>query len=101
MNSVLTLVLQKNLSLTGRPNSLGKTEQNDLTQHTFANVGLCIVPSSQANAIPTQIHLAGTNSYEEVTGKTPNISEFLDFDFWDLVSYWPRCIQALVMLTGS
>ena len=27
--------------------------------------------------------------YEMVTGKTPDISEFCDFDFWDLVWYFP------------
>jgi hypothetical protein len=33
--------------------------------------------------------LWGRTGYEEVTGKTPDISEYLDFDFWDLVWYWP------------
>ena len=26
--------------------------------------------------------------YEMITGKTPDISEYLDFDFYDLVWYW-------------
>ena len=33
--------------------------------------------------------LNNRTGYEEVTGQTPDISEFLDFDFWDLVWYWP------------
>jgi hypothetical protein len=33
--------------------------------------------------------LNNRTGYEEVTGTTPDISEFLDFDFWDLVWYWP------------
>ena len=28
--------------------------------------------------------------YEMVTGKTPDISEYCDFDFYDLVWYWPN-----------
>ena len=32
--------------------------------------------------------LRGRTGYEEVTGRTPDISEYLDFDFWDLVWYW-------------
>ena len=32
--------------------------------------------------------LRGRTGYEEVTGKTPDVSEYLDFDFWDLVWYW-------------
>ena len=28
--------------------------------------------------------------YEQITGRTPDISEFLDFDFYDLVWYWPH-----------
>eukprot|EP00804_Cyclotella_cryptica_P006136 CCRYP_018441-RA/>CCRYP_018441-RA protein AED:0.26 eAED:0.26 QI:0/0/0/1/0.25/0.4/5/0/619 len=31
----------------------------------------------------------GYTGYEEVTGHTPDISEFLDFDFWDFDWYWP------------
>ena len=34
--------------------------------------------------------LNNCTGYEEVTGQTPDISEFLDFHFWDLVWYWPR-----------
>ncbi len=37
--------------------------------------------------IPGNRHNSRTG-YEEVTGKTPDISELLDFDFWDLVWYW-------------
>ncbi len=37
--------------------------------------------------IPGNRHDSRTG-YEEVTGKTPDISELLDFDFWDLVWYW-------------
>ena len=32
--------------------------------------------------------LRGRTGHEEVTGKTPDISEYLNFDFWDLVWYW-------------
>ena len=28
--------------------------------------------------------------YELVTGRTPDISEYCDFDFYDLVWYWPN-----------
>ena len=28
--------------------------------------------------------------YEQITGKTPDISEYCDFDFYDLVWYWPN-----------
>ena len=28
------------------------------------------------------------SGYEMITGKTPDISEYLDFDFYDLVWYW-------------
>ena len=33
--------------------------------------------------------LNNCTGYEEVTCQTPDISEFLNFDFWDLVWYWP------------
>ena len=33
--------------------------------------------------------LNGQTGYEYVTGKTPDISEFIDFDFYDLVWYSP------------
>ncbi len=33
--------------------------------------------------------LRGRTGYEQVTGKTPDISKFLDFDFYDLVWYHP------------
>jgi hypothetical protein len=32
----------------------------------------------------------GRSGYEQVTGKTPNISEWLDFEFYDLVWWWDR-----------
>ena len=32
----------------------------------------------------------GRTGYEIVTGKTPDISELLDFNFWDLVWYWVK-----------
>ena len=31
--------------------------------------------------------LKGTLPFQDVTGKTPNISEYLDFGFYDHVSY--------------
>ncbi|KAL7484489.1 hypothetical protein ACHAW6_010126 [Cyclotella cf. meneghiniana] len=37
--------------------------------------------------IPLQ-RLQGQTGYEEVTGQMPDISKYLDFDFWDLVWYW-------------
>ena len=36
-----------------------------------------------------QATLNNRAGYEEDTGKKTDISEFLDFDFWDLVCYWP------------
>jgi hypothetical protein len=30
----------------------------------------------------------GRSGYEQVTGETPNISEWLDFEFYDLVWWW-------------
>jgi len=32
----------------------------------------------------------GRSGYEIVTGNTPDISEYCDFDFWDLVWYFPK-----------
>ena len=32
----------------------------------------------------------GRSGYEEVTGETPDISEWLDFTFYDLVWWWDR-----------
>jgi hypothetical protein len=34
--------------------------------------------------------MMGRSGYEQVTGKTPNISELLDFEFYDLVWWWDR-----------
>ena len=36
-----------------------------------------------------RVSLNGRTGYEYVTGKTPDISEFIDFDFYDLVWYFP------------
>jgi hypothetical protein len=30
----------------------------------------------------------GRSEYEQVTGKTPDISKWLDFEFYDLVCWW-------------
>jgi hypothetical protein len=30
----------------------------------------------------------GRPGYEQVTGETPDISEWLDFEFYDLVWWW-------------
>jgi hypothetical protein len=30
----------------------------------------------------------GRTGYEEITGETPDISEYVDFDFYDWVWYW-------------
>ena len=38
------------------------------------------------NFIPWGCH--ERSGYEMITGKTPDISEYLDFDFYDLVWYW-------------
>ena len=46
------------------------------------------VPSPRGR--DTLSHSTGPNSrtgYEEITGNTPDISEWLDFDFWDMV-WW-------------
>jgi hypothetical protein len=32
----------------------------------------------------------GRSGHEEVTGNTPNISEWLDFEFYDIVWWWDR-----------
>ncbi|KAL7540872.1 hypothetical protein ACHAXR_010449 [Thalassiosira sp. AJA248-18] len=32
----------------------------------------------------------GRSGYEQITGQNPDISEFCDFDFYDLVWYWPH-----------
>ena len=32
----------------------------------------------------------GRTGYEEVFGQTPNIAEYLDFEFYDLVWWWDR-----------
>jgi hypothetical protein len=32
-------------------------------------------------------------AYEMVTGRTPDISEYCDFDFYDLVWYWPNTVE--------
>jgi hypothetical protein len=32
----------------------------------------------------------GRSGYEQVTGETPDISEWLDFEFYDLVWWWDR-----------
>ena len=37
----------------------------------------------------------GHSGYKEVTGVMPDISEYLDFDFWDLVWYWDKCHPSL------
>ena len=34
-------------------------------------------------------NLKGRTTYEHATGKTPDISEYIDFDFHDLVWYYP------------
>jgi hypothetical protein len=32
----------------------------------------------------------GRSRYKQVTGETPNISEWLDFEFYDLVWWWDQ-----------
>jgi hypothetical protein len=32
----------------------------------------------------------GRTGYEQITGNTPDISEWLDFDFYDMVWYYDR-----------
>ena len=32
----------------------------------------------------------GETPYESVTGDTPDISEYVDFGFWDLVWFWDK-----------
>ena len=32
----------------------------------------------------------GRTGYEEVFGQTPNIAEYLDFEFYDLIWWWDR-----------
>ena len=43
----------------------------------------------QANIMSRTVHGDGfTTGYEEITGNTPDISEWVDFDFYDLVWYF-------------
>jgi hypothetical protein len=39
--------------------------------------------------------LLGCSGYEEVTGNIPDISEFLDFNFWGLVWYCAETIPSI------
>jgi hypothetical protein len=39
----------------------------------------------------------GRSGHEEVTGNTPDISEWLDFEFYDLVWWWDRPNKPNVM----
>ena len=47
-----------------------------------------LVHSAEIMQFIPRSRLRGRTGYEEVTGNTPDISEYLDFDFWDLVWYW-------------
>jgi hypothetical protein len=40
----------------------------------------------------------GRSGYEQETGKTPNISEWLDFEFYDLVWWWD-CLTNQTLMT--
>ena len=45
--------------------------------------------SSQIMRLLPRASLQGRTGHEQVTGKTPDISEYTDFDFYDLVWYYP------------
>jgi hypothetical protein len=40
----------------------------------------------------------GRSGYEQVTGETLNISEWLDFEFYDLVWWWDRLTNQTLMM---
>lgn len=47
----------------------------------------CLTHQSKLRQFLPRDKLNGRTAYEQVTGKTPDISEFCDFDFYDLVWY--------------
>ena len=49
----------------------------------------CLVHKSRIRQFLNQDKLRGRNAMEHVTGKTPDISKYFDFDFYDLVWYHP------------
>jgi len=49
----------------------------------------CLKHSAKIMQFLPRPSLNGRTGYEHVTGKTPDISEFIDFDFYDLVWYSP------------
>ena len=49
----------------------------------------CLKHSAKVMQFLPRATLNGQTGYEYVTGKTPDISEFIDFDFYDLVWYSP------------
>ena len=54
----------------------------------------CLMLEWQARIM--QIIPQGLNrrtAYEIVTGRTPDISEYCDFDFYDLTLYWPNTVE--------
>ena len=49
----------------------------------------CLAHQSKMRQFLPRNQLGGRSAFEHVTGKTPDISEYLDFDFYDLVWYHP------------
>ena len=47
-----------------------------------------LVQTAEVMQFIPRARLQGRTGYEEVTGRPQDISEYLDFDFWDLVRYW-------------
>ena len=49
----------------------------------------CLAHQTKLRQFLPRDKLQGRSAYEQVTGRTPDISEYLDFDFYDLVWYHP------------
>ena len=49
----------------------------------------CLTHQSKVRQFLPRNKLNGRSAFEQVTGKTPDISEYLDFDFYDLIWYHP------------
>ncbi|KAL7474524.1 hypothetical protein ACHAW6_000494 [Cyclotella cf. meneghiniana] len=74
------------------------TEMRELKKHTRAKMVHWNVPSwmwdyalvhaSKVMQFIPYLGLQGCTGHEEIIGKMPDISEYLNFNFWDLVWYW-------------
>ncbi len=74
------------------------TEMRELKKHKRAKLVCWNVPSrmwdyalvhaAKVMQFIPRPGLQGCAGHKEITGKMPDISKYLDFDFWDLVWYW-------------